>query len=263
MGWRWIEYTTVIMSAAVWPTVFFIPESRAMRTVQTRPRSERRRSISHHSLGGPHEINPNRVSAKHLFDVWIHRPFIMIFTEPVLLLNTVHSALAFGILYISFETYMQPFVHTRHWKPDVATLPPFITMAIGILIGTLITLYFITVFFSPQLRQNGGNLLRPEQRLIPVAIGAFLLPGGLFWFAWTDKRDVHWLAQSASCLLIGAGVMLICQQSEAYTLEIYRNSKYLNSALTATLILRTMFAGGFTMAGPLQYERMHVPWATT
>ncbi|KAF2174669.1 MFS general substrate transporter [Zopfia rhizophila CBS 207.26] len=253
-GWRWVEYTTIILSSAIYLTVFFIPETHIPRLLQkhpkyTRPGDER-------DLARARETDCNRTSAKRLIDIWINRPFIMLFTDLVLFLMTLHSALAMGVLYISFETFMLPFLQTRRWLPSKASLPPYIILFLGILCGSLITSYFILSFFRRRRR-------RPEHRLLPVIIGAFLLSSGLFWFAWTNKRTLHWLGQAASCVFIGAGIFLILQQSEAYVLEIYEAGGYRDSALVATIFLRSLFAAGFTMASRPMYERVHVPWATS
>ncbi|KAF2467790.1 MFS general substrate transporter [Lindgomyces ingoldianus] len=258
-GWRWTEYTTIIMSFIIYLTIFIIPETCPHRLHNMRAK---KMHPTNHEEMTDRAAERHRTSPKRLIDVWLNRPFIMLFTDPLLFLNTLHSALALGILYITFETFMLPFLQTRHWlRPDTSSLPPYVTMTLGILCGTTITSYFILTFITRYFEKY-GKMKKPETRLLPVLLGALLLPSGLFWFAWTNSRTQHWLSQAASCIFIGAGVLLITQQSEAYTLEIYK-PEYRNSVLTATVFLRSLFAAGFTMASRPMYERLHVDWATS
>jgi hypothetical protein len=183
----------------------------------------------------------------------------MLFTDPVLFLMSLHSALAIGVLYISFETFMLPFMQLRRWKSDRATLPPYIILFLGILCGSLLITIFLTSYLS---RKQANRTFKPEQRLLPILLGSLFLPAGLFWFAWTNDRTLHWLGQAASMLFVGFGVILILQQGEAYTMEIYEGTRWQESAMVGMIFLRSLFAAGFTMASRPMYERVHVPWAT-
>ena len=59
--------------------------------------------------------------------------------------------------------------------------------------GSLSLSYFIflNVFtrYNALIAHGGNGILHPEIRLIPAMIGSFLMPIGLFWFAWTAKPN--------------------------------------------------------------------------
>lgn len=54
------------------------------------------------------------------------------------------------------------------------------------------------------MEANGGKPV-PEERLVPMMIGGFLLPVGMFWFAWTSNPNISWVPQVISGGFIGAG----------------------------------------------------------
>ena len=47
---------------------------------------------------------------------------------------------------------------------------------------------------------------------VPMIIGAFLLPIGLFWFAWTSNPHITWVPQVIAGIPIGAGILMIFLQ---------------------------------------------------
>jgi DHA1 family multidrug resistance protein-like MFS transporter len=61
----------------------------------------------------------------------------------------------------------------------------------------------------------------PEDRLPPMIAGAFFLPIGLFWFAWTSSPTSNPWPQILSGVPTGIGTQLIMLQSLAYIIDIY------------------------------------------
>lgn len=249
------------MSAGIWFTVFFIPESSTTLLLKQRhSRTKKRRPSTPRDLDRAREIDRNRTSAKQLIHVWVKMPFVLLLTEPILLLSTLHSAIALGILYVSFSTFAQPFQQTRGWAPNTATLPPFITMTLGILCTSLITAS--TTARSSKVSTHPEESSHSNYPFANLLTSTLLLTAGVFWFAWTAASSIHWLAQASSCLFVGAGVALVCQHSEAYVLSVYERSVYASSALAATTSVRSLFATGFYLAGRPLCDALHVAWAT-
>jgi hypothetical protein len=55
-------------------------------------------------------------------------------------------------------------------------------------------------------KRNGGKA-KPEYRLPLMMIGAILIPIGLFIYAWTAEKRVHYMAPIVGTALVGAGMM--------------------------------------------------------
>lgn len=45
-----------------------------------------------------------------------------------------------------------------------------------------------------------------------MIVGAFMLPIGLFWFAWTSSPHITWVPQVLAGIPIGAGILMIFLQ---------------------------------------------------
>lgn len=78
------------------------------------------------------------------------------------------------------EAYPIVFAEYRGINEAVATLP-YIALIVGVLIGCGIVIAF-EPRYNRKLKENNGIPV-PEQRLLPMMVGATLFPIGLFWFA--------------------------------------------------------------------------------
>lgn len=81
-----------------------------------------------------------------------------------------------GLVYLSLEAYPISFgggEDGRGWEGGVAGLP-FLAIAVGSLIGSIFMSTIALKIWTPDPAQNKP----PEVRLIPMAIGAVMLPIG-------------------------------------------------------------------------------------
>jgi MFS transporter, DHA1 family, multidrug resistance protein len=124
--------------------------------------------------------------------------------EPILLLITIYMAFVYGILYLLFKAYPVSFQEARGWNSGVGALP-FLAITVGVLCASSLVIYVSKTRFVRKVQQTGR--LEPEERLIPMMVGAVVFPVGLFWFAWTSDPNTSWVPQVLSGILIGAGVM--------------------------------------------------------
>jgi hypothetical protein len=128
----------------------------------------------------------------------------MLVREPILVLVSLYLALVYGILYLFFEAYPISFQQGRGWNSGVGALP-----FIGILIGVILAGITITIVtktrFARKFKEHGRVI--PEERLPPMILGAFILPIGLFWFAWTSSPEITWVPQVIAGIPIGWGML--------------------------------------------------------
>jgi DHA1 family multidrug resistance protein-like MFS transporter len=139
----------------------------------------------------------------------------------------------------------------------VATLP-YIGLIIGVLIGCDIVIFF-EPRYNQKLKENNG-LPVPEQRLLPMMVGATLFPIGLFWFAWTGNYpSTHWVVPTLSGLLTGAGIMTIFLQALNYLIDAYL--MVTASAIAANTVLGSFFGAGFPLFATAMFNNLGVDWA--
>ena len=119
-----------------------------------------------------------------------------------------------------------------------------------------------------------------------MIIGAFLLPIGLFWFAWTSNSHISWVPEVIAGIPIGAGILMIFLQyvtaPYASNLSIHRpvstntqtNNRglsyiidvylmYANSAIAGNTFIRSLAGAGFPMFATAMYHTLGVAWATS
>ena len=183
----------------------------------------------------------------------------MLAMEPILILVTLYMAFIYGTIYLFFESYPISFQEQRGWNGGVGALP-FIGIIIGVVIGVAIITWNSNGRFKQKMIANGGKPI-PEERLIPMIIGAFLLPIGLFWFAWTSSPNITWVPQVLSGIPIGAGVQMIFLQGLGYVIDVYL--MHANSAIAANTLVRSMAGGGFPLFATAMYHNLGVAWATS
>jgi DHA1 family multidrug resistance protein-like MFS transporter len=131
-----------------------------------------------------HHVSEEVITFKDLVEKHLLLPLKLLFREPIVLLITIYTAFIYGILYLFLEAYPIVFAQYRGINQAVATLP-YIGLIIGVLIGCGIVIFF-EPRYNRKLKEN-NNIPVPEQRLLPMMVGAVIFPIGLFWFAWTGN----------------------------------------------------------------------------
>lgn len=136
------------------------------------------------------------------------RPFQLLIFEPMCLNLCIFSALLLGILYLFFGAFSLVF-KTLHgfnlWEIGLT----FLGIGIGLLTGlaTDPLWHRIRDRLTSRLEAETGveGASEPEFRLPPAIFGAVLVPTGLFIFAWTTYRSVHWIVPIIGSAIFGSG----------------------------------------------------------
>ena len=257
LGWRWTAWITLIMASFFGTCAFMIcPESYAPVLLQ-RKAAKIRFETQNWAIRAP--IDEKQVNMNEIVHKFLLRPFIMMALEPILVLITIYMSLIYGVLYLFFEAYPIAFQEVRGWNGGVGALP-FLGITIGVIIGVAIITYTSNTRFKRKMIANGGKPI-PEERLVPMIVGAFLLPIGLFWFAWTSNPHISWVPQVLAGIPTGAGVLLIFLQGLSYIIDVYLMNA--NSALAANTLVRSVAGGGFPLFATAMYHTLGVDWATS
>ncbi|TGO30795.1 hypothetical protein BPAE_0003g00800 [Botrytis paeoniae] len=256
LGWRWTAWITMILAAGFGTLgLIFVPESSHPKILQQRAARLRfeTKNWAIHSKADELKLTPHTILQTYLL-----RPFIMLFQEPILLLITLYMALIYGILYLFFEAYPISFQQSRGWAPGLSALP-FIGILIGVLLGAGTISWVTKTRFARKLEKHGRVI--PEERLPPMILGSFILPIGLFWFAWTSNPNITWVPQVISGIFIGWGILMIFLQGLNYIIDVYM--WHANSAIAANTFLRSFAGGGFPLFAQYMFNGLGVAWATS
>jgi hypothetical protein len=152
-----------------------------------------------------------------------------------------------------------PIVYELHrgWNQGVAGLA-FLGVMIGML-GAIAYSIPENTRYGKLLEKKGGYA-PPEHRLPPCMLASIALPIGLFWFAWTNSPDVHWLASIAAGVPFGFGMVLVFLSVFNYLIDAY--TIFAASVLAANSLLRSMFGFAFPLFTTYMYENLGIHWAS-
>ncbi|KAH8195933.1 hypothetical protein TruAng_009912 [Truncatella angustata] len=198
-SWRWCFWVLAIASGiAVLVTGLLLPESYAYTILERKTRHLRKET------GNPdlRSVLQARGSPKELFLLSIFRPIKLMLFSPIVLLLSVYMAILYGYLYLLFTTF--PTVFKGQYGFNTGTIGlTYIGLGLGSVLGLLASGAVSDKLVIVLKLRNGGES-KPEYRLPPMAVGAFLVPIGLFWYGWTAEKELHWILPILGTSLLGA-----------------------------------------------------------
>lgn len=256
-GWRWVQGFLAACAAFVWILLAcLIPETYA--PVLLRKRAKNLSKLTGKFYRCEIELGRPETAFLRRLKVSLSRPWVLLVHEPIVYLLTFYSSVVYGTCYMLFGA--EPFIFEtgRGWNPGVAGLP-----FLGIFIGTATGIIYIIVdngrYIQTQKRHNGHA--PPEARLPPCMVSAICIPVGLFWFAWTNSRAVHWVINVAALVPFGVGLMLVYTSIVNYLLDAY--TLYSASVLASLSVVRYMFGAVFPLFATPMYKALGIHWATS
>lgn len=139
------------------------------------------------------------------------RPLMILVTEPIVPLLSIHMAFIYGLLYLFLTAYPIVFQEIHGFNKGIGGLPYF-----GMIVGQLlagIAILLTQPWYNRKLDSNNGVPI-PEWRLPPVIAGCAASALGLFWFGWNGyKASIHWIVPTLSGLLTCFGLLAIFSTS--------------------------------------------------
>lgn len=184
------------------------------------------------------------------------RPWIMLFTEPIVWALSVYMAFLYGIMTLSLVAYPIVYSGLRGWSTAKTSLG-YVGIAVGMAIPTIC---------SPLLNRVHSHFVRklgpqPEARF-PLQIGfSWLIPTALFWFAWTAAPPVSAAVGVVAGVPFGIGLLTAFLDITAYLTDCY--SRYGASALAANGLLCRLFGAAFPLFAANLYDVLGVAWGTS
>ncbi|KAL2857325.1 major facilitator superfamily domain-containing protein [Aspergillus pseudoustus] len=257
LGWRWTMYISAIMGflGTVLLLLFFKETYAPMVLVEKAATLRRQtRNWGVHAKQDEVELDFNE-----LITVNFSRPFRMLFTEPIVFLVTLYMSFIYGLMYALLAAYPVVFQGIHGMNLGVGSLP-FIGLIIGELLAGVYTLLG-QPSYTRKLTAN-GDIPVPEWRLPPAIVGGFAFTIGLFWYGWTGfKHDIHWMAPTASGVLVGFGIYCIFLNCFNYLIDSYL--QFAASVFAANTILRSAVGACFPLFSRQMFVNMGVQWAGT
>lgn len=186
------------------------------------------------------------------FKTTLSRPWILLFTEPIVFLLSLYMAIIYGTLYMMFGAFPIVYQVERGWSAGIGGLA-FCGVAVGMMIAVCYSLWDNKRYNATAAKHNGAA--PPEARLPPAIIGSICLPIGLFWFAWTNSPKVHWIVSIIATAPFGFGMVLVFLSIMNYLIDSY--VLYAASVLAANSVLRSLFGAAFPLFTTCEYYLHH------
>ncbi|EEQ29782.1 hypothetical protein McanMca71_005967 [Microsporum canis] len=256
-GWRWSMWEVLWGTVPCLILLLILPET-SSETILYR-RAKRLRAVTGNgAFRAPSELDKSKSSIAAIVNSALIIPWKINALDPAILFTTVYTALVYAIFYSFFEVFPLVYLNIYHMSlPHMGLV--FLTAIIAVLI--IMPFYFIVTHFAISRPILSGTFPPPERRLIPALLGSLLVPAGMFLFAWTSRKEIHWTVPTVGFLLIMAGVVTLLQCMFGYMAVAY--PKYGASLFAMNDFARSSLAFASIMwSGPL-YRNLGIAKGTS
>ncbi|MDI1490414.1 MAG: hypothetical protein OHK93_001617 [Ramalina farinacea] len=260
VSWRWTEWVTLIISGLVLALVIlFQPETYA--PVLLAWKSKKLRELTGDERFKA-EIEIRDESFATRLGHSLYRPFVLTFTEPIIVSIALYLTVIYIILFTFLNGYTFIFTETYGFSEGITGLS-FIGIGIGLCLASCLVpvMYIWAKRALAKAEAQGGSRLPPEFRLWFAMLGAPAIPISLLWMGWTTYPSISYWSPLAASVLFGYGILCVFISSYQYLIDGYE--KYAASALASVTLIRYVAAGGMVEVAIPFYKNLGVHWTLT
>ncbi|KAI8891056.1 MFS general substrate transporter [Backusella circina FSU 941] len=255
-SWRWIYWVNMMLAGAMWVLICILPET--YHPVLLSKRAKRIRA----ETGDPTYVTVEEefpVPITELVQANLVRPFVMLATEPILLLMSLYISVIYALLYAFFFAYPIIFGGVHHMNDGEIGLT-FIGVLVGTAFALLATNFFEKKYHKDIAKRPGGKAI-PEDRLPGMMSAAPWVPISLFIFGWTSYPWCHWIGPTFAGVPFGFGMVLVYYAANNYIIDCF--PRYVTSALAAKTLIRSGSGAAFPLFINQMYYNLGNQWAST
>lgn len=192
-----------------------------------------------------------------LFLSALARPLKLLFGSPIEFLMSMFAATTYGYLYLMFTTLTSIFEKKYGFSPGIAGLC-YLGFGVGSMMG-LVTTGVVANHIARDHTQRG--CFRPESRLLPMMVGCWFMPAGLFWYGWSAQANTHWIVPILGTGVFAVGLMTVFMSASTYLVDSYL--LYAASVTAANTSLRSLIGALLPLAGPSMYDTLGLGWGNS
>ncbi|KAH8424655.1 MFS transporter [Aspergillus melleus] len=257
IGWRWLEWTMLIMGGAVLVLVLlFQPETYGNLILHWKA-SVLRQETGDERYRAPMEMK--RESLGQRLKLSVYRPFAMFYSELIIILVSLYLTIIYIVIFTFLEGYTYVFGEAYGISEGLTSI-----CWAGMLVGVLLVGCVVPVVYSwtAKAYAREKSTIAPEMRLWYTMLGgAPAVPISLFWMGWTSNPTISIWSPLIGSVLFGFGITTIFIVSYMYLIDSY--DTYSASALGFLVFTRYVVAGGVTVAGGPIYRALGVQYTLT
>ncbi|OHE98457.1 major facilitator superfamily transporter [Colletotrichum orchidophilum] len=255
-GWRWLYWIQLILASVIWILISFtVPETYAP-TILARRAKKMRKETGDETHVTEQDIDMRPFSER--LGIFLIRPLQLLFGELIVFLISIYMSVLYGLLYMFFIAY--PIIYQKHkgWSAGSTGLM-FIPLAVGVLMSAACAPWVNKHYLTVVAKYNGHP--PAEARLIPMMFSCWLVPIGLFIFAWTSYPHIHWAGPAFAGFPVGFGFIFLYNSANNYLVDSYQHQAA--SALAAKTCIRSFWGAGVVLFTNQMYARLGDQWASS
>ncbi|KAK1150265.1 hypothetical protein N8T08_000167 [Aspergillus melleus] len=249
LGWQWVFYIAAIVTGILAVLMLTIKESRPTLLLAHKVQKLREQT-GNKSLEA---FNPDHVSDMKVFvRLSLFRPLQLFFTEPIVFTVALMNGACMALIYLFTEAL--PIIYPLFGFSEAQANLPFVAFSLGILLN--IPARFLDRRLRAKLRKQ-GHVAGPESKLIGLFLGAPVLAGALWLFAWSIPPmvpDVHWIVSVLALFFIGFALNEFATVYAGYIADSYLS--YAGSAQAALSMLRSLMGALFPLFTPKMFNSL-------
>lgn len=264
LSWRWNEYLMLVLAGIVLAIIVLAqPETYAPLLLSWKAK-HLRLITGDDRFRSPLEVR--RTSFLTRLRIAVYRPFVMIWTEPIILLMSLYLTILYIVLFSFFVAFSFVFTDTYGISQGLTNII-WVAVLVGFLpLGPVLLLVWRWTLqdLAAQSAAAGTTVTapRPETRLWFAMLGGVVcLPISLFWMGWTDYSSISIWSPIVAAGLFGYSVITLFISVYMYIIDSY--AVYAASALTFVTVTRYLAAGGFTIIAVPWFENLGVHYTLT
>ncbi|KAE8270635.1 hypothetical protein A4X09_0g1687 [Tilletia walkeri] len=254
--WQPVFWAASVVIAVVALMVMFLPESYVPTILEAK--AERlRRETNNPDLVTIFDLQQESLS--HRFGRYLIRPLVLLFTQPIMMLLALLTAISFGQVYLLFAVL--PSVHTKFYQESVVTGSlHFLSFGIGFIVGALFGIGVIDRIHEWLTLRNDG-VPCAEFKLVPMVAVSPLAPVALLAFGWATQNRAHWIVGDLACFWFAFSVSASFLSVQGYLIDTF--ALLAGSALTATVVTRSLLGFVFTLFTASLVQAIRIDYAFT
>lgn len=258
-GWKWTIWELSWLSGFTLIVIFFfLPETSHANILYRRTRRLRKLTGRPNLRCESELVNEQNNHLLHDIAISTARGFALNFQEPIVFFLNIYTCLIYGLIYAWFESFAVVFGEIYGFSLPIEGLS-----FVGILVGVMIAVppYCAYIYYVQEPKFNEKGELKPEHRLPPAFVGAFLVPISLFLFGWTGRASIPWIVPIIGSSIFIGGAMLLFMAVLNYLGDAY--PAYAASVLAGNDFMRSTFGAAFPLFATQMYHKLGVGWAST
>ncbi|KAL0942955.1 MFS multidrug transporter [Colletotrichum truncatum] len=248
-GWRSLNWMSLISTAVGALFIMTVPET-YRPTLLRKMAAEKRKEEQDFRYWSDFD---DTVPLFRRIRTAVSRPFILSFTEPVLLFWNVYISVIYAIVQLAYVAFPIIFQDERGWKTSLSGLA-FLGVFVGIAL-VLFTEPLLRRLVQRQAKNPETGKPEPEAAVLLICIGAVLEPLGQLMFALTSLPvEIPFYWSILSGVPFGYGFGLVFIYGTGYISNVF--GMYATSASAGNLVFRSILGAILVLVGKSMYAAL-------